>query len=75
MLDFDVTRRDMAMIYMSPDPYFEAFEEQLNLQHVNLTKHTTAGLELCESFGRVFLQSMKPGTVQIGKHDFAALGY
>ena len=62
MLDFDVTRRDMAMIYMSPDPYFEAFDEQLNLQHVNLTKHNTAGLELYESSGQVFLQLMKPST-------------
>ena len=55
MLDFNVTRSDMATIYMSPDPYFEAFEEQLNLQHVNLTKHATAGLELYESSGRVYL--------------------
>jgi hypothetical protein len=62
MLDFDVTRRDMAMVYMSPDPYFEAFEEKLNVQHVNLKKHNTPGLELYESSGRVFLRSMKPGT-------------
>ena len=62
MLDFDVTRRDMEMIYMSPDPYFEAFEERLNVQHVNLTKHHTAGLELYESSGRVFLQSITPST-------------
>jgi len=62
MLDFDVTRRDMAMIYMSPDPYFEAFEQKLNVQNVNLKKHQTAGLELYESSGRVFLRSMKPST-------------
>ena len=62
MLDFDITRRDMATIYMSPDPYFEAFEEQLNLQHGTLTKHATAGLELYESSGRVYLKSMKPST-------------
>jgi hypothetical protein len=61
MLDFDVTRWDMAMVYMSPDPYFDAFEEMLNVQHVNLKKHTTAGLKLYESSGRVFLQSMTPG--------------
>ena len=47
---------------MSPDPYFEAFEEKLNVQHVNLKKHHTAGLELYESLGRVFLRSMKPST-------------
>jgi hypothetical protein len=62
MFDFDVTRRDMEMIYMSPDPYFEAFEEELNVQHVNLNKHHTAGLELYESSGRVFLRSMTPST-------------
>ncbi len=61
MLDFGVTSRDMAMIYMSPDPYFDAFEETLNVQHVNLKKHATAGLELYELSGRVFLQSMTPG--------------
>ncbi len=47
---------------MSPDPYFEAFEETLNVQHVNLKKHHTAGMELYESSGRVFLRSMKPST-------------
>jgi hypothetical protein len=61
MLDFNVTRRDMEMVYMSPDPYFEAFEETLHVQHVNLKKHATAGLELYESSGRVFLKSMTPG--------------
>jgi hypothetical protein len=58
MLDFDVTRWDMAMIYMSPDPYFEAFEKKLNVQNVNLKRHPTAGLELYESSGWVFLRSM-----------------
>jgi hypothetical protein len=62
MLDFDVTRRDMAMVYMSPDPYFDALDETINVKHVNLKKHTTASLELYESSGRVFLQSMTPGT-------------
>ncbi len=57
MLDFDMTRRDMAMVYMSPDPYFDTFEETLNVQHVNLKKHATAGLELYESVG-VYMQAM-----------------
>ena len=70
MLDFDVTRRDMAMVYMSPDPYFDAFEETLNVQHVNLKKHTTAGLELYESSGRVFLQSMTPGAAAAKNPDW-----
>ena len=62
MLDFEVTRWDKAMIFMSPDPYFEAFEEQLNVQNVNLKTHHTAGLELYELSGRVFLRSMKRST-------------
>ena len=70
MLDFNVTRSDMAMINMSPDPYFEAFEVQLNLQHINLTRHTTAGFELYESPGLVFLQSMKPSTVAAKIQDW-----
>ena len=62
MLDFEVTRWDKAMIFMSPDPYFEAFEEQLNVQNVNLKTHHTAGLELYELSCRVFLRSMKRST-------------
>lgn len=62
MLDFDITREDMATIYMSPDPYFEAFEECMNLQNVNLTKHVTAGLILHEENGRVHLASITPST-------------
>ena len=50
------------MIYMSPDPYFDAFEEVLDLRHANLNTHTTAGLELTESNGRVHLKSMTPST-------------
>jgi len=62
MQDFNITREDMAMVYMSPDPYFDAFEERLLLQHVNLSKHSTAGLGLYESDGRIFLKNMIPGT-------------
>ena len=47
---------------MSPDPYFEAFEEKLNVQNVNLKKHPTACLELYESSRRMFLWSIKPST-------------
>ncbi len=46
MLDFDISRTDMSMIYMSPDPYFDAFEEVLHLKHANLQKHATAGFSM-----------------------------
>jgi hypothetical protein len=62
MMDFGISRDDMAMIYMSPDPYFDAFEEILHLKHVNLDKHATAGLSLFASNGRVHLASVSPST-------------
>ncbi len=62
MLDFDISRTGMSMIYMSPDPYFDAFEEILQLKLANLQKNATAGLTLYESNGRVHLAGMAPGT-------------
>ena len=61
-LDFNLTRDDIAMIYMSPDPYFDAFEQPIDLRKVDLTKHVTAGLNLYEADGRIYLVSMSPGT-------------
>jgi hypothetical protein len=53
---------DMAMIYMSPDPIFEAFEQPINLRGFNLNNHPTAGLSLYECDGRLFLATMSPST-------------
>jgi hypothetical protein len=50
------------MIYMSPDPYFDAFEHPMDLRKVDLTKHATAGLNLYETDGRIYLALMSPGT-------------
>jgi hypothetical protein len=43
-----LSKKDMATIYMSPDPYFEAFEEVINLRKFDLSKHRTAGLCLAQ---------------------------
>ena len=47
---------------MSPDPYFDVFEEELTLTQVNLSKHATAGLSLYESNGQIHLASISPST-------------
>ncbi len=60
--EFLVTKKDLAPIYMSPCPYFDAFEEEINLQKFNLDKHRTAGLGLALVDGRLFLIGMAPGT-------------
>jgi hypothetical protein len=53
---------DMAMIYVSQDPYGTAFEEELDLRKFDLHRHTTAGLCFFETNNRIFLASMAPST-------------
>ena len=41
-----ITNDDMAIVYMSPDPFFDSFEEELDLRKWSFDKHHTAGLSL-----------------------------
>ena len=50
------------MIYLSPDPYYEAFTQPLDLRNFNIATHATAGLSLLESGGRLHLANMSPST-------------
>ena len=52
----------MALVYMSPDPYHEAFEESIDLCRFDLSRHRTASLCLAHSNGRLFLGGMTPST-------------
>jgi hypothetical protein len=58
----NINRLDMAIIYMSPDPFFEAFEQPIDLRDFNLNNHPTAGLSLYERDGCLFLVTMSPST-------------
>ncbi len=60
--EFLIGKHNMATIYMSPDPYFEAFEESIDLRRLNLATHRTAGLCLAAHNGQLFLGGMKPST-------------
>jgi hypothetical protein len=53
---------DMAMIYVSPDPFATAFEEDLDLRKFDFSGHRTAGLCFFEKDHRLFLASMAPST-------------
>ncbi len=53
---------DMAMIYMSPDPYGRAFEQEIDFRKWDLTKHRTASMHLHEKNGHLLLASINPGT-------------
>ena len=53
---------DMAMVYISPDPFSSAFEEELDLRKFDLSTHRTAGLCFFEKDGHIFLASMADST-------------
>jgi hypothetical protein len=60
--DFHIGVQDMMMVYMSPDPYHDAFEQTVDLRKFDLTKHATGGMSLYERDGRVHLASIAPST-------------
>lgn len=61
--DFKIGVHDMMMIYMSPDPYHAAFEQTIDLQKFDLSKHATGGLSLNARDGLFHLASISPGTL------------
>ena len=62
MLKHDITRKDMMMIYLSPHPFRNSFEEVFRLRFFDSTKYPTAGLVLTENNGRLYLHDIQPST-------------
>jgi hypothetical protein len=60
--EFNITKDDMATVYMSPDPFFDYFEEELDHWKWSFDKHHTANLSLVFHNGRLYLGGMTPGT-------------
>jgi hypothetical protein len=60
----------MAMVYMSPDLYHEAFEQTLDLRKFNFYHHPTAGLGLFERDGRVHLGTISLSTPTAKLHEW-----
>lgn len=60
--EFMISPWDIANIYMSPDPYHEFFEEEVDIRRFDLQKHQTAGLCLAELDGRLFLGDIAKST-------------
>ncbi len=50
----------MAMIYLSLDPYYDAFKQPLDLRKFDIATHATAGLSPLEKDGRLHLATMSP---------------
>jgi hypothetical protein len=51
---------DMAMIYVSLDPYGTAFMEEINLRKFDINTHRTAGLCFFEKNNQILLASVAP---------------
>jgi hypothetical protein len=60
--DYLIRSDNMAMIYVSPNPFGSAFEDDLDLRKFDFNTHRTAGLCLFEKDQRIYLASMAPST-------------
>jgi hypothetical protein len=58
--DYLIGPGDMAMVYISPDPFYGAFEEELDFWKFVFAKHCTAGLRFVEKDQHLLLASMDP---------------
>jgi len=53
----------MDMVYMSPSPHHDAFDEVMDIRKCDFSKHPTAGMSLIEQNGRrLILAHMTPST-------------
>ena len=46
--EFSIGANDLETVYISPDPFYGTFEEELDLRKFDFTKHATAGLNFLE---------------------------
>ena len=60
--EYNVDSSCMDMVYMSPSPYHDAFDEILDIRKCDLSKHPTAGMSLLQQNGRLILAHMAPST-------------
>jgi hypothetical protein len=60
--EYNITCSDMALVYMSPNPYHNAFEEVVDIRRFDFNRHCTAGLCLAQVNGWLILGGMTPST-------------
>ncbi len=70
--EFHIGAQDMATLYMSPDPYHEAFEQMVNLRKIDLSNHPTGGMILYARDGRIHLALISPGSPAARIHGWRA---
>jgi hypothetical protein len=60
--EFQVDRSSMDMMYMSPTPYYDAFDEVIDLRRFDLATHSMVGLSQLEKNGQLIIAHMSSGT-------------
>ena len=60
--EFSIGANNLETVYISPDPFYGAFEEELDLRKFDFTKHATAGLNFLEKGQRLYLTSIDRST-------------
>jgi hypothetical protein len=68
--NFNIGAHDMAMVYLSPDPYHEVFKQTLDLCKFDFSHHPTAGLSLFEQDGQVHLGTISLSTLTAKLHEW-----
>jgi hypothetical protein len=61
-LTYGASMANVSQVYMSPNTYNAAFEEELDLQKFNFSRHRAAGMTFLPQDNRLILASMVPST-------------
>jgi hypothetical protein len=62
-LSYGVLANNVAQIYLLPNPYNKAFEEELDLRKFDMSHHCAAGMMFLPQDNRLILASMTPSTL------------
>jgi hypothetical protein len=60
---YGVSVADVAQVYLSLTPYNDAFEEKIDLQKFDFTRHRAAGMTFLPQDNRLILTSIVPSTL------------
>lgn len=63
IMEHDISKKDVEMVYLSPSRYNNAFEEVLDLRWYNSTISPTAGIVCKEKSSKLFLSNMQKSTL------------
>jgi hypothetical protein len=63
VVDYNITTRDMAQVYLSPHAYHNGFEVEVDLRYAKFLNHPSWGLKFRTINGRLILEHIEKGTI------------